>query len=1053
MATRSLGTLTLDLIARIGGFRSGMDQAARIAHSRGLEIDRTITRLGASLRGVFGTLSVGLIGAQFIQNTRDAQGALAQLNAVVKSTGGAAGQTVPELVRMSKEFQRTTAFADDAVQGMQAILLQFTRLSGDEFVEAQSAVLDIAARLGKDLQSAAILVGRALNDPIRGMTQLRRSGIAFSESQEKVIKSLVETGRVAEAQRLILAGLEKQFGGAATAQVTTLGGALTRLKNAFGDIFELDTGQTSGLIAAINALADNLETLGRIVIRVGILYAAFRASLIASEVITAAKNFATLFAAVASGRAVLASAAVAQAADTLAKQRAAVAAAEVTAAEVARTAAMVAGTRATVARVVADQASTASAAVRATVLRNAAGAEAALAAATAAHTAAVGKVAIGTTAAAAAQAKFASLTSRAGGAMALLLAPFKGLIAIIAANPLTALVVGLGAVVVGVTSFRDKLRELKQELDDPNTEESFSAPFRAVIRFGNLALDVIDSVKFNFRSIFGLLTEAEKAEKAIALTAFARGTDRSGAIFELTREIDARIAFFQSVLRAQDIDSDLDAELRRKIRKLAEFRNSLTPSISGGPLTRGRPQGLETPQVFDEDALEKIRSMVVALEQQNATFEKGETAVLRYRLEHGDLKQLFAEAGPEADQYRAVLLKLTSQYEALKKSSEAAKKTEEARGRLTELIDDLEEQIALFGKGERAAFEYRLEHGDLAEALALVGDEADPLREKLRALNEELQAREIADQIRDIRLAISEMRGETVEAITLRFDVDNEALRTALESAGDEAGISALDTLRKMTIGQAEFNRLREEAAKITESLATQEERIRNTQEVGAVNELQALKQLGSARAESVEQLNEILEAMEAIAAASGNPKLLQDAEKFRAEIEKLAQQTNLLAEKIESDFKSSFSSAFADVITGASSAKDAVRSFIDDMFRRLANLVAQNFAEQIFGGFSSGGFGAVGDFFTGLFGGSRDHGGRGTPGQAVLIGRGAQPELFMPDQPGTFVPNADALGGTIINHFNFTVPSPTGTISRQTQQQLASIAARAVADANRRNN
>lgn len=43
----------------------------------------------------------------------------------------------------------------------------------------------------------------------------------------------------------------------------------------------------------------------------------------------------------------------------------------------------------------------------------------------------------------------------------------------------------------------------------------------------------------------------------------------------------------------------------------------------------------------------------------------------------------------------------------------------------------------------------------------------------------------------------------------------------------------------------------------------------------------------------------------------------------------------------------------------------------------------------------------------------TRDIGGRGSPGQAVVINPGAAPEVFIPDQPGTFYPNvAGAAGG-----------------------------------------
>src|SRR5574344_386611 len=56
MSTRSLGSLTLDLIARVGGFTSGMDQAARTAQDRMRKISQVTARataaIGLSLSGV-----------------------------------------------------------------------------------------------------------------------------------------------------------------------------------------------------------------------------------------------------------------------------------------------------------------------------------------------------------------------------------------------------------------------------------------------------------------------------------------------------------------------------------------------------------------------------------------------------------------------------------------------------------------------------------------------------------------------------------------------------------------------------------------------------------------------------------------------------------------------------------------------------------------------------------------------------------------------------------------------------------------------------------------
>lgn len=85
---------------------------------------------------------------------------------------------------------------------------------------------------GQDLRSSAVQLGKALEDPVQGITALRRVEVSFSASQRELIGTLVETGQVAEAQRLILDALERQVGGAGTAKASGLTGATNRLADA-----------------------------------------------------------------------------------------------------------------------------------------------------------------------------------------------------------------------------------------------------------------------------------------------------------------------------------------------------------------------------------------------------------------------------------------------------------------------------------------------------------------------------------------------------------------------------------------------------------------------------------------------------------------------------------------------------------------------------------------------------------------------------------------------------------------------------------------------------
>jgi hypothetical protein len=83
-------------------------------------------------------------------------------------------------------------------------------------------------------ESNATQLGKALQDPIKGITALNRAGITFTADQKELIKSLVESGKVLEAQNLILTEIESQVGGTAEATVT----ASQKMNIAFGEIQE-----------------------------------------------------------------------------------------------------------------------------------------------------------------------------------------------------------------------------------------------------------------------------------------------------------------------------------------------------------------------------------------------------------------------------------------------------------------------------------------------------------------------------------------------------------------------------------------------------------------------------------------------------------------------------------------------------------------------------------------------------------------------------------------------------------------------------------------------
>ena len=232
------------------------------------EVGRKLRATSDALTDVGTKLSIGLtapiaaFGAVATKNFVDSAKALAQVDAAVKSTGGAAGKSVAQLEEMAAGLQRMSLFDDDQIlKEVTANLLTFTNVTGTEFDKAQVAILNMSTRLGTDLTSASIQVGKALNDPIKGVKALGRAGVQFTAEQKAQIEALQESGDVAGAQAVILKELETQFVGAAEAAAKT--DPYTQLANEVGNLSE-DFGKIISealrpLVAFVQRAADSIK--------------------------------------------------------------------------------------------------------------------------------------------------------------------------------------------------------------------------------------------------------------------------------------------------------------------------------------------------------------------------------------------------------------------------------------------------------------------------------------------------------------------------------------------------------------------------------------------------------------------------------------------------------------------------------------------------------------------------------------------------------------------------------------------------------------------------
>ena len=184
---------------------------------------------------------IALISNELRIGTEEALGqaeADKRLEAVLRATGEAAGLSADELREVAQTFQNMTGVAADEIENFQSILLTFRNVQGDTFNRATELALDMAAVFGGDLAGKAIQLGKALNDPIEGISALSRVGVTFTDQQKEMIKQLVNSGRGLEAQSLILDELEKQVGGAAQEMAKGPAGELKLLKAQLADVRE-----------------------------------------------------------------------------------------------------------------------------------------------------------------------------------------------------------------------------------------------------------------------------------------------------------------------------------------------------------------------------------------------------------------------------------------------------------------------------------------------------------------------------------------------------------------------------------------------------------------------------------------------------------------------------------------------------------------------------------------------------------------------------------------------------------------------------------------------
>ena len=230
--------IIVDFLANTAGLRKGLREAEGSTNSFGSKMKSLgkAGAVGAAVAGIGALTEAVHIGiGEWTESTKVA----AQTAAVIKSTGGAANVTAKHVEDLGTSMMKKTGIDDEAIKSGENLLLTFTHIrnetgkGNDVFDQATKAATDMSVALGTNVTQAAMQLGKALNDPSKGLAKLQRQGIQFTDAQKNLIKSLQASGDTLGAQKVILAEVTKEFGGSAEAAGKTLPGQINIAKESF----------------------------------------------------------------------------------------------------------------------------------------------------------------------------------------------------------------------------------------------------------------------------------------------------------------------------------------------------------------------------------------------------------------------------------------------------------------------------------------------------------------------------------------------------------------------------------------------------------------------------------------------------------------------------------------------------------------------------------------------------------------------------------------------------------------------------------------------------
>lgn len=246
---------------KLGLDNSEFNQGIKESEKTTKGFQASIGRIGGLIAGAFTISAITNFAKKAISEFSQAERAAAKLQSTLRATGGAVGLSFKDLQDFATELESTTAVDGDIIIDAIAKMTTYKSIQGEVFKEGIRLAQDMAEVWGTDLNSQISAIAKALEDPERGITALRRSGTMFTEEQMANIKRLLAENKKYEAQLLILAEIQSQYGGAAERAAKTASGSWKATGIAWDNLMETIGSGLRQTTALANTLTGTIKGL------------------------------------------------------------------------------------------------------------------------------------------------------------------------------------------------------------------------------------------------------------------------------------------------------------------------------------------------------------------------------------------------------------------------------------------------------------------------------------------------------------------------------------------------------------------------------------------------------------------------------------------------------------------------------------------------------------------------------------------------------------------------------------------------------------------------